>query len=304
MQPIRRTSLSLPLLLALALLCAGAATIARPAQAAAAYACGAAMAPDQAAADAEVQRSYADWKARYVTAQGAGGFLRVRRPSDGDDTVSEGIGYGMLLAAYRGDRATFDGLWGYARSHRDGNGLMHWRIDAGNGVVGYNAATDADEDMALALIVADGAWGGYRADAGDLIGRIMQFEVEPGSNVLKPGDVWGGSQVTNPSYFAPAYYKAFARYTGDARWDQVVASSYQVIATLLKISPQLGQIGVPKAMGVRQTGQDCGLLVIDGVGFSGALPKRRYAGRPCGLQHYGSVFVKARRRAEAPACHA
>ncbi len=51
-----------------------------------------------------------------VTSSGAGGNLRIQRPGDGNDTVSEGIAYGMLLAAYTNDRATFDGLWRYAKS--------------------------------------------------------------------------------------------------------------------------------------------------------------------------------------------
>ena len=58
---------------------------------AAAYPQAASMAPNQAAADTLIQNSYANWKGVYVTSSGAGGFLRVRRPGDGDDTVSEGI---------------------------------------------------------------------------------------------------------------------------------------------------------------------------------------------------------------------
>lgn len=200
--------------------------------AAGAYACGAAMAPNRITGNGELQRGYAAWKRAYLTSAGAGGHLRVRRPESGGDTVSEGIGYGMLLSAYLNDRATFDGLWRYAKSHMDGNGLMHWRVDAGNKVIGSNAATDADEDMALGLVVADTIWGGYRPDAQALIGRIMRHEVEPGTLVLKPGDAWGGSQVTNPSYFAPAYYKTFQAYGGDTRWSVVADKTYQAIASI------------------------------------------------------------------------
>jgi endo-1,4-beta-D-glucanase Y len=204
-----------------------------PASAAtAAYSCASSMAPDQAAANTELQNSYNTWKSNYVTSSGAGGYLRVKRPENSNDTVSEGIGYGMVLAAYLNDRPTFDGLWSYAKSHFNANGLMHWRIDANNNVTGTGAATDAEEDMALALIVADKKWGGYTTEAKNLINRMMQYEVEAGSYVLKPGDQWGGSSVTNPSYFAPGYYKVFKAYTGDARWDSVVNRSYQIIANV------------------------------------------------------------------------
>src|SRR6185312_10496304 len=131
-------------------------------------------------------------------------------------TVSEGIGYGMILSAYLGDRATFDGLWSYAKSHFDANGLMNWKIDANNGTIGFNAATDGDEDMTFALIAADKRWGGYSADASAMIGKIMAHEIEPNTWVVKPGDVFGGSNLLNPSYFAPAYYHLFAGYTGNS----------------------------------------------------------------------------------------
>ena len=39
--------------------------------------------------------------------------------------------------------------------------------------------------------------------------------VEPGTYVIKPGDTWGGTSCTNPSYFAPAWYRIFADFTGN-----------------------------------------------------------------------------------------
>jgi endo-1,4-beta-D-glucanase Y len=138
----------------------------------------------------------------------------------------------MILSAYLGDRATFDGLWDYAKSHFDANGLMNWRIDANNNTVGFNAATDADEDMALALVVADRHWGGYSADAKAMIGKIMAHEIEPGTFVVKPGDVFGGSSLLNPSYFAPGYYREFATYTGDSHWNKVVDEVYSVLGAI------------------------------------------------------------------------
>lgn len=197
-----------------------------------AYSCGTPSAPSVASGQQAFAAAYANWTSRYVTASGAGGGLRVVRPENGNDTVSEGIGYGMIAAAYAKDRATFNGLWRYEQQHLDANGLMNWRIGPDGSVWGQNAATDADEDMAFALIVADRTWGGYRSAATSMISRILADEVEPGTNVLKPGDVWGGSSVTNPSYFAPAFYKEFAAYTGNTRWTAVTNSTYQMIAAV------------------------------------------------------------------------
>jgi endo-1,4-beta-D-glucanase Y len=205
-----------------------------------AYPCASSMAPDQAAANTELQNSYNAWKIAYVTSSGTAGsgFLRVQRGSeDNYDTVSEGVAYGMLLAAYLNDKPTFDGLWNYAKSHFNTNqpghyGFMAWHVDRNNNVLDWTSATDADEDMAFALIVADKKWGGYGADAANLINRILSHEVEAGTFVLKPGDSWGGSERTNPSYFTPAFYKVFKAYTGNVNWDSVTGKAYQIMANV------------------------------------------------------------------------
>ncbi len=86
---------------------------------------------------------YNDWKAHYVVSTGCpGGALRVQRDSStGNDTVSESMSYGLLLAVYFNDQTTFNGLYNYVLAHTNGQGLMHWRIDQyGNNIdeVGYN----------------------------------------------------------------------------------------------------------------------------------------------------------------------
>ena len=62
----------------------------------------------------------------FLTAGNPG--IRVRRPTNGDDTVSEGIAYGMLAAVYMVDKPTFDGIYTYAKAHFDQFGLMNWKI--------------------------------------------------------------------------------------------------------------------------------------------------------------------------------
>lgn len=207
------------------------------------YACGKSIAPDQAAANTQIQNDYASWKGNLVTSSGApAGTQRVRRPSDNDDTVSEGIGYGMILAVHLNDRTTFDNLWRYAKHYRNSRGLMSWHVSATGQVLDPNAATDADEDMAFALIAADKKWGGYASDAKTLIANILGYEVDS-NNVLKPGDVWGGTSQTNPSYFAPGYFKIFQTYTGASRWSLVTDKSYEIIANV-NAKPASGNTGL------------------------------------------------------------
>ncbi|MEP7052299.1 MAG: glycosyl hydrolase family 8 [Pseudomonadota bacterium] len=172
-----------------------------------------------------VATAYSNWKAKFV--QGG----RVVRPENSNDTVSEGIAYGMLIGAFMNDQPLFDALWTYAQSKRDSNGLMNWHLDAsGNLMDGGGGATDADEDMAYSLLMASAQWGGtYKDAAVTLINAIWDKEVESGSNVLKPGDNFGGSSQTNPSYFAPSYYRAFAKATPAHAWAAVVESSYTIL---------------------------------------------------------------------------
>ena len=141
---------------------------------------------------------------------------RVVRPENGNDTVSEGIGYGMLLSVYMGDKTLFDGLYSYWTSHSAGGNasmLMTWCIPAGAGSCPATggSATDADEDVAFALVQAGKQWGGtYANTAAMMIKQIFAVEIDGGSMVPKGGSNFNSTTPTNPSYFAPAYYRVFA----------------------------------------------------------------------------------------------
>ncbi len=176
---------------------------------------------------------YNSWKSNWVEVCNNGG-LRVKW-NDPNFTVSEGIAYGMLLSAYANDQETFDGLWLYYKDNVNQRGVMNWKIEGCNTINGPNGATDAELDAACALMVADVRWGNsgvtnYNTEAKQLINLIKIHEVEAGSNVLKPGDAWGGSDNTNPSYFATGYFRAFGEYTNDrAFWNAVASKSYEII---------------------------------------------------------------------------
>nr|WP_199001599.1 glycosyl hydrolase family 8 [Flavobacterium sp. ASV13] len=181
----------------------------------------------------DAKNNYDTWKTNFVEACSNGRY-RVKFDSSWE-TVSEGIGYGMLLSAYMADKPLFDGLWLYYKDNVNGNKVMNWKINGCSGAIGQNGATDAELDAAFALIVADYQWTStgtinYKSDATALISAIKNYEVEINTYVLKPGDQFGGSQITNPSYFSPAYYRAFGAFTNDAAfWNQVAAKAYAVI---------------------------------------------------------------------------
>lgn len=194
---------------------------------------------------ADAQASYQKWKTDLLTADGAGGFLRVRRPNSGtqvNSSNSEGIAYGMEIAVYMDDQPTFDKLWQYEQIHRGANGLMEWEISPTGSVLGSGAASDGDEDMAFALAMADKKWGGqgslsdtYLNHAKKLIDLIWEHEIDHARNdVLMPGDQFEDGSVINISYFAPAYYRIFGQVTGKtADWERSVKSSYDALEAAL-----------------------------------------------------------------------
>jgi endo-1,4-beta-D-glucanase Y len=181
----------------------------------------------------DAKNNYDTWKTNFVEGCSNGRY-RVKFDSSWE-TVSEGIGYGMLLSVYMADKTLFDGLWLYYKDNVNSNKVMNWKINGCSGTIGQNGATDAELDAAFALIVADYQWASagtinYKNDATALISAIKNHEVEANTYVLKPGDQFGGSQITNPSYFSPAYYRVFGTFTNDtAFWNQVAAKSYTII---------------------------------------------------------------------------
>jgi len=194
--------------------------------------------------NSDVLAAYQRWKADNVTSAGAGNHLRVQRPKEPglqpNSTVSEGIGYGLILAVYMNDQPLFDELWKYEQMWLGKSGLMDWYISSnGSDRLGSGAASDADEDMAWALLMADRQWGGsgslsdtYSNIAKHQINLVYDNEIYQ-SKLVKPGDTWGDWSSVNASYFAPSYYRAFAQATGNAGWNQVIQTVYDTLANLL-----------------------------------------------------------------------
>jgi endo-1,4-beta-D-glucanase Y len=180
--------------------------------------------------DADMMAGWTAYKSALIVADGTDGSMRVIRPENGNDTVSEGISYGMLFAVYMNDKTTFDALWKYEQKHLNMHGLMHWHIAANGSTAGMNSATDADEDMAFALVTADKQWGGYTTTATNMLTTIAQWDFGT-DGTIKGGDYY---VAVNPSYIAPAFYRVFAAYVTDAtqraRWMTILDKSYEILA--------------------------------------------------------------------------
>jgi endoglucanase len=166
---------------------------------------------------------------------------RVIRRDQGGDTVSEGQAYGMLLAVAMDDRARFDSIWGWTRTHLlQPDGLLASRWAAGRGV-STRPATDADLDAAQALVLAGERFGraSYR-DQGVTIARaVLDSETAAtasasgGSSLVLAAGPWARNPIiVNPSYFSPRAYADLARADHDARWRLLVSSSRAIVTRL------------------------------------------------------------------------
>jgi len=241
----------------------------------------------------DVQAVYTAWKAALVSSQGVGstctGCRRVIRPAEpglqANSTVSEGIAYGMLIAVYMNDQSLFDDLWRYEQAHAwtstgvgvpsAATSLMNWYIasdgtvatQSNGGMSGAGAATDADEDMAFALIMADRQWKGgqgslsktYLAYAQQLLKDIWTYEIA-NYQLPKNGGGWGSDSCLNISYFAPAYYRVFSSVSGESRWlSNVVPYVYKVISQSLNSTNGNQDNGLVPAFSTSTGGTDqCG----------------------------------------------
>ena len=105
----------------------------------------------------DIQNAFTAWKgAQLDFTDTSAGLMRIKWDNTAV-TVSEGIGYSMLIMVYMDNTTNntehmFDMLWNYYNKFKDSNGLMNWEITGYSTVSGTYGATDADLDVALALI--------------------------------------------------------------------------------------------------------------------------------------------------------
>lgn len=168
-------------------------------------------------------------------------------------TTSEGQSYTMLRAVFMDDQETFDGAYQWTKDNlwREEDRLFSWlfgkdtdgeyRVLVDQG--GYNSASDADVDIALALIFAYNRWHReqYRGDALAILRDIWDKEVVVIQDVpyLAANNVekFVSTRVlVNPSYFAPYAYRIFADIDPDRNWMGLVDSSYAVLESTTSAS--------------------------------------------------------------------
>ncbi|MEO1589872.1 MAG: glycosyl hydrolase family 8 [Cyanobacteria bacterium J06632_22] len=202
--------------------------------------------------------SWAQYRQRFIQGDG-----RVIDWETADQrTTSEGQAYAMLRAVMIDDPASFEQVlrWGENNLTRKGpNGqsldrLWAWKWgpdEAGEwGITDANFASDADIDVATALILAARRWD--RPDYMDLarqkLADLWRYSTVAetsagGARYLLPGPVAAFSPTSdtiylNPSYFAPYAFRLFAQVDRDRDWLSLVDSSYAVLTASADLSAQ------------------------------------------------------------------
>ena len=172
-----------------------------------------------------VQQIYDIWLKGYYEENGNLARIKFDTPSQ---TVSEGIGYGMLILVYMDNetnntQAKFDKLLNYWKKFPSSGALMHWKINGFSSVVESGSATDGDIDAALALVLAAEQWGDdkYLTEAKAIISAIKQGDVS--GNVLDGGDQWN---AINPSYMSTVATQIFQDVDASGGWSGIQSGCY------------------------------------------------------------------------------
>jgi endoglucanase len=174
----------------------------------------------------------------YVSADGA-----VVRHDQGNDIVSEGQAYGMLVAEVAGKRALARTIWDWTKAHLPGkHGLVASRADSNGQVQDANSAADADVLIAYALLRYGGTDAStLHADGRRLADAVLGAEsVTVGGRPVIVAGPWATSPPrVDPSYWMPSVFRALAHYTGDQRWQQAADIALDLLAQVTSDGRQL-----------------------------------------------------------------
>ena len=161
-------------------------------------------------------------------------------------TTSEGQSYSLLRAVWMDDKAVFDRVLKWTNNNlkkRPDDKLFAWKwgqdaegkwdVLAEEG--GINTASDADQDIALALIFAYKRWNDpyYEEFAKETLNDIWRQEVITikGKHYLLAGN-WAKTEekpTINPSYFSFAAYPIFAEVNPENPWLKLRDDMYEVL---------------------------------------------------------------------------
>jgi len=214
--------------------------------------------------NADLLSMWQAWRNSYLVNDLTDPTLKRVASEGGATTLSEGMGYGMLISVFMANtsntgKTDFDALLRYYRKYQKvvGStqyGLMAWRISANGSILDNYVAPDGDLDAAYALLVADKKWGSagainYRQEGVNIINSLMTWSLlnrAPAASQLvsrsdfSPTVMEGDATYTMSSYQIVSYYNQFRAASGDARWDSTRNAGYKMYDYFYKANPAHG----------------------------------------------------------------
>lgn len=159
-------------------------------------------------------------------------------------TTSEGQSYMLLQSLIVDDEATFNLIYTWTKNNlQRHDNLFSWlwgNDKKGNyRILDENSASDADVDIAFALILAYEKWENpkYLEKAIPVIKSIWNNETKRIGNylVLMPGEKQASLDKTevNPSYFSPYAFRYFQKYDDEHDWNCLIDSSYYYLNAVM-----------------------------------------------------------------------
>jgi endo-1,4-beta-D-glucanase Y len=177
-----------------------------------------------------LQALWSQYKHAYMVDSGA-----VHDPLRADRVTSEAQSYALLQSAWLGDERAFHAAYTWTNEHlRRPDGLFSWLWDPrGHRIVDANSATDADTDIAFALLVAASAFNraDYVCEAARLVKAVRERTAISFEEGWFPsaGNWAGAERIVNLSYFAPYEYDYFEALDPDGGWQRVTAAGYALL---------------------------------------------------------------------------
>jgi len=180
----------------------------------------------------------------YWAGENEAGRLAYVSDINNNDVRSEGMSYGMMIAAQLDRKAEFDALWNWSRTYMYNADPKHpaykyysWSMNLDGTPRSESPAPDGEEYWVMALYFASGRWGdgegiyNYRAMADELLDDIKNRGVIEGPWKSRPDRIASeGPQFhpehkmvrftpdtrrtdhTDPSYHLPHFYELWGRW--------------------------------------------------------------------------------------------
>jgi endoglucanase len=200
--------------------------------------------PTEQGWETNLQSHWTYWKAKFLNSDGT---ITATKPDGTAAKVSEAQAYGMLLALWFNDKASFDKIYLATQNsfYNSGSKWYKWIISP---TTDANFAGDADQDILGALIFASAlvdsgvsGWSNpsngapaYKTQALTLLSSIYTNFVDAGNGYRINSWPSAGDGIRNPSYHMPGWYQVFKEFaaknsvTGQ-NWDGVRTGAYALM---------------------------------------------------------------------------